>query len=113
VFHHSVLRFLVTANVDPRSSVPVTLIMEALRFPETSVLTRTTRRNIPEDNILHSHRRENLKSYIALTGWTLQRKRNVSPVKYGLGFYIPEDDVLHSHCRENLKSYITLTGLTL
>jgi hypothetical protein len=30
----------------------------------TSVLTRATRRNIPEDVILHSHRRENLKSYI-------------------------------------------------
>jgi hypothetical protein len=29
----------------------------------------------------------------------------VSPVKYGLGFYIPEDDILHSHCRENLRSY--------
>jgi hypothetical protein len=26
--------------------------------------TRATRRNIPEDIILHSHRRENLKSYI-------------------------------------------------
>jgi hypothetical protein len=29
----------------------------------------------------------------------------VSPVRYGLGFYIPEDDILHSHRRENLKSY--------
>jgi hypothetical protein len=29
------------------------------------VLTRATRRNNPEDTILHSHRRENLKSYIA------------------------------------------------
>jgi hypothetical protein len=26
---------------------------------------------IPEDDILHSDRRENLKSYMALTGWTL------------------------------------------
>jgi hypothetical protein len=27
--------------------------------------------NIPEDDVLHSHRREHLKSFIALTGWTL------------------------------------------
>jgi hypothetical protein len=26
---------------------------------------------IPEDTVLHSDRRENLKSYIALTGWIL------------------------------------------
>jgi hypothetical protein len=31
---------------------------------ETSVPTRATRRNSPEDTILHSHRRENLKSYM-------------------------------------------------
>jgi hypothetical protein len=68
---------------------------------------------IPEDGILHRHRRENLKSYIALTGWTLSWRSNVSPVKYELGFYIPEDDILHSHCRENLKSYIALTGWPL
>jgi hypothetical protein len=47
------------------------LLMEALSSSETTVLTRATRRNIPEDAILHSHRHENLKSYIALTGWTL------------------------------------------
>jgi hypothetical protein len=41
------------------------------RTQRTSVLTRVTRRNIPEDAILHSHRRENLKSYIELTGWSL------------------------------------------
>jgi hypothetical protein len=38
---------------------------------ETSVITGATRCNIPEHDILHSRRRENLKSYIALTGWTL------------------------------------------
>jgi hypothetical protein len=26
---------------------------------------------IPEDDVLHSHVRENLKSYLALTVWTL------------------------------------------
>jgi hypothetical protein len=29
---------------------------------------------------------ENFKSYIALTGWALQRRRNVSPVRYELCF---------------------------
>jgi hypothetical protein len=34
------------------------------RNNETSVLTRATRHNIPEDTTLNSHRRENLKYYI-------------------------------------------------
>jgi hypothetical protein len=38
--------------------------MEAICFSETSVETqRTTRRHIPEDDTLHNHRCENLKSY--------------------------------------------------
>jgi hypothetical protein len=50
VFLRSVRRLLVTANVVPSSPILVTLMMEALSSSETSVL--------------HSHRRENIKSYI-------------------------------------------------
>jgi hypothetical protein len=40
-----------------------TLKMEAISSSETSVYTISTRRHIPEDGILHSHCRKNLKSY--------------------------------------------------
>jgi hypothetical protein len=59
--HHAfriLLHLLVTDIV-----IPGYLKMEALRSYEMSVLTRVTQPHIPEDDILHSNCRENLKSY--------------------------------------------------
>jgi hypothetical protein len=55
---------------------------------------------ISENDIRHSRRRENLKSYIALMAGLCR-----FPVRYVLGFYILEDCILHIHRRENVKSY--------
>jgi hypothetical protein len=78
------VRLLVTVNVVPSSLILFTRMIEAIGFSETPALPRSTRSHIPEDGIFqesliyipedgifHSNRRENLKSYIALTGWTL------------------------------------------
>jgi hypothetical protein len=55
-------RLLVTANGFPSSPILITLMTEAISSSESSALMTTTRRHTPEDGILHSHRRENLKS---------------------------------------------------
>jgi hypothetical protein len=88
---------------------------EAPGSSETSVLTTATRRNNPEDTILHSHRRENLKSYTvnvvpsSPTLVTLMIEAIYSietPVLTTATLRtIAENSILHSHRRENLKTY--------
>jgi hypothetical protein len=46
-------------------------MMEVKSSSEITVLATATRRNISGEGILHSHSRENIESYKALTGWAL------------------------------------------
>jgi hypothetical protein len=62
-----VLQLLVTAHVVPSSRILFALMIGAISSSETSVLIRTTRSNIPEDGNLHSHSREDLKSYMKVS----------------------------------------------
>jgi hypothetical protein len=54
VFRRCVLRLLVTAKVVPSSPIHSTLMIDTIRFSETSILTTVTRCNILEDGIIQT-----------------------------------------------------------
>jgi hypothetical protein len=63
------INFLVFAVTERAQNLKGRVEEERLASLQTESLnerdiTRATRRNNPEDTIIHSHRRENLKSYI-------------------------------------------------
>jgi hypothetical protein len=77
-------------------------------FSETSVHTRSGQRHIPEDGIVHSHRRENLKSYILNTVCT-QSTSDVKDVVISLKNEFLLDNVEVFQFLSYRKTHITVT----
>jgi hypothetical protein len=66
-------------------------MMETIRSSETSILTGATWRNTPESGILHSHRRENLKSYRALHIYSNKSSNFWDPMPYNPSYLRGQD----------------------
>jgi hypothetical protein len=88
---------MVSSGLLRRVALVRTDVSEEPGASETTALTRATRRNSPEDTILHSNRRENLKSYrviksvgVALNGKAQNREMWRALVNVVMNVHIPQ-----------------------
>jgi hypothetical protein len=71
-------------------------MMEALSSTETSVLTRAIRHNIPQGTNLHSHRRENVKSYVIFSNFLISERWTNSKTPSNSDLFYPSGSDLTS-----------------
>jgi hypothetical protein len=77
---------MVSSGLLRRVALVITDVSEEHGASETSGLTRATRRNNPKDIILHSHRRENLKSNTSI--FVRKRKGSLRSTLWFLGLFL-------------------------
>jgi hypothetical protein len=67
-------------------------MLRCVALVRTEIITRATWHNIPEDTILHSHRRENLKSYtvclVSVCLFFIGKMKGIAFIKDPDGYWI-------------------------
>jgi hypothetical protein len=80
---HRVFQLLVTADIAASSLILSTLMIEAIRSSQTTVLTTATLGYIPYEGILYSHCRGNLKHYEVRIPTFIERLQEFGEIQKG------------------------------